>query len=71
MPATFFEIDDKPAYRIDQVPGIPFVLEFNDDQEQEWVPNYDAGFSRKAVPIGAEEFKKLAGDMAQRIRPAA
>lgn len=56
MAATFFEFNDKPAYRIDQVPGIPFVLEFNDDQEQEW------------VPIGEEEFRKMAGDMARRMR---
>lgn len=68
MPAKFYEINDKPAYEIDQVLGVPFVLQFNDEREKDWVPCYDAEFSRQAVPISEERFRQLAGDMAHRLR---
>ena len=66
MSIKFYDIDDKPAYRMR--PGsIPFVLQFNDEGEREWTPNYEASFESKAVPIGERQFRELAGDFAQRM----
>lgn len=72
MPAVnitgFFDYKDKPAYRIDSVPGIPFILEYVEPGEQDWVPCYDAYFGMHAVPIDETRFREMAGDMVGRMR---